>query len=236
MPAAACASDDRDMTWDHEVQRLVERGRDREAAALADRRLSSPPTEGERMHPLELLDHLGPALGGVVGNITAEQLDAETPCTELTVRGVLEHMITGATAFAAAFRGEEPAAPSVDAVRDPVAGFGAAMEGLARSMHAPGALDRTVAAPFGDVPGEAFARFVVLDGLVHGWDLATATNQRYQPDGALVAEVDAFARQAIAPSMRDAGMFAAEVDPSPDASPIESLVAFTGRPTARSSA
>ena len=45
------------------------------------------------------------------------------------------------------------------------------------AIRSPGALDRTVAAPFGDTPGEAFARFVVLDGLVHGWDLATATGQ-----------------------------------------------------------
>ena len=35
--------------------------------------------------------------------------------------------------------------------------------------------------PFGEVPGAVFARFVVFDGLVHGWDLATATGQTYAP-------------------------------------------------------
>ena len=234
------AEDDRGMTtWDSEVQRLVERGRDREAAELAGRNLAPPARQGGSMDPLEQLDQLGPALGGVVTHIRPDQLDEPTPCTELTVRGVLEHMIDGATSFAAAFRGD--AAAPVDATSsdshsstDPVARFGQAMNGLVESMHAPGALDRTVQAPFGAVPGNAFARFVVLDGLVHGWDLATATDQAYRPPDVLVAAVDAFAREAIVPAMREAEMFAPPAQAPADATPLESLVAFTGRPVTRS--
>ena len=95
-------------------------------------------------------------------------------------------------------------------------------------MGAPGALDQTVAAPFGDVPGETFARFVVLDGLVHGWDIATATGQSYDPSDELVAAADAFAHQALDP-LRDGTTFAAAVQPATDASPIERLAAYTGR-------
>ena len=73
-------------------------------------------------------------------------------------------------------------------------------------MSAPDALDKTVAAPFGDVPGEMFARFVVLDGLVHGWDIATATGQTYDPSNELVAAADAFAHQALDP-LRDGTTF-----------------------------
>jgi len=69
---------------------------------------------------------------------------------------------------------------------------------------------------------------------VHGWDLATATGQPYRPPDALVADVGAFARQAIAPSMREAGMFGAPVDAPADATPIEQLAAFTGRSVERS--
>ena len=68
------------------------------------------------------------------------------------------------------------------------------------AMRSPGALDRTIAAPFGDVPGETFARFVALDGLVHGWDIATATGQAYDPPADLVAEIDAFARAGHQPT------------------------------------
>ena len=151
------------------------------------------------MDPLTQLDQLGPHLGGVVAGITPDQLDRPTPCADFTVRGVLEHMIGGATVFAAAYRGEAPAEPDLS---DPLGGFGPALGDLVAAISAPGALDRTVAAPFGEVPGETFARFVVLDGLVHGWDLATATGQPYDPPDELVAAVDAFARQAARPAAR----------------------------------
>jgi uncharacterized protein (TIGR03086 family) len=219
------------MTWDREVQRLMEHGRDREAAALAVRHLSGPTPQGGSMDPLEQLDQLVPVLGGVVTHIGSDQLDEPTPCTQFTVRGVLEHMITGATSFAAAFRGQPTASTESNGATDPLGRFGPAMSGLVDAMHSLGALDRTIAAPFGEVPGPAFARFVVLDGLVHGWDLAIATGQAYQPPDPLVAAVDAFAREAIVPAMREAGMFAAPLEARSDATPIERLVAFTGRST-----
>lgn len=177
------------------------------------------------MDPLTQLDQLAPLLGEVVGGITTEQLDAPTPCSEFTVRGVLEHMVGGATAFAAAFRGVAPTEPDL---ADPLAAFGPALGELGAAISAPGALDRTVAAPFGEVPGETFARFVVLDGLVHGWDMAVATGQDYEPPAELVAAVDAFARGAVDP-LRDGTTFGAAVTPADDATPIERLAAYTGR-------
>ena len=179
------------------------------------------------MDPLTQFDRLGPVLGGVIAGIRPDQLDAPTPCADFTVRGVLEHMIGGATLFAAASRGEEPTDPDVD---DPIAGIQAALGALGEAITAPGALDRTIAAPFGDVDGESFARFVVLDGLVHGWDMAVATGQPYEPDAELVAAADGFARQALDP-LRDGSTFKAAVDAPADAAPIERLAAYTGRST-----
>lgn len=201
------------------ITKLVELGRDREAADLATQ------PQGEPVDALTQLDELGPLLGGVVGGISPDQLDNPTPCGEFTVRGVLEHMIGGATMFAAAFRGEEPGVPDTS---DVLASFGPTLGSLAEAMHSAGALDRTVNAPFGAVPGDTFARFVVLDGLVHGWDMATATGQAYAPSDALVGAVTEFASNAI-PPLRDGVTFGAEVEPSPDATPIERLVALTGR-------
>jgi uncharacterized protein (TIGR03086 family) len=96
-------------------------------------------------------------------------------------------------------------------------------------VHTPGAADRVIAAPFGEVPGSVFARFVAFDGLVHGWDLATGTGQAYAPADDLVEEVEAFAHQALAPEMRDGDTFAAETETPADARPLERLVAFSGR-------
>ena len=177
------------------------------------------------MDPITQLEQLGPHLGAVVAGITPDQLDNPTPCAEFTVRGVLQHMIGGATAFAAAYRGQEPADPDL---RDPLGSFGPVLGDLVAAISAPGALGRTVQAPFGEVLGDTFARFVVLDGLVHGWDLASATGQVYEPPDELVAEADGFARQTIDP-LRDGNTFADAVKPAVDASPIERLANYTGR-------
>jgi uncharacterized protein (TIGR03086 family) len=224
--------------WAQEVQQLILHGRDREAAELAARHLhddpndSISPTKGDTtMGPLEQLDELEPLLGRVASGITADDLDAPTPCANFTVRGVLGHMVGGAVQFAAAFRGETPPEVSADIAEDPdvVARTGTALSGLMAAIRSPGALDRAVAAPFGEMPGDAFARFVVLDGLVHGWDLATATQQTYEPSAALVAAVNAFAHRAIAPAMRDGDTFADALEAPAGATSMERLASFTGR-------
>jgi uncharacterized protein (TIGR03086 family) len=213
-----------------DVMALITAGRDREAAqrGAAVRGRDDPHhDEGAPMDPLAQYEQLGPVLGGVIAGIRPAQLDDPTPCSELTVRGVLEHMISGATAFAAAYRGHEPTPVGTS---DPIVGVQTALNDLTGAISAPGALDRTIAAPFGDVDGETFARFIVLDGLVHGWDMATATGQPYAPPDELVAAVDSFAHQAIDP-LRDGTTFAAAVDPPAGATPIERLAAYTGRGT-----
>jgi uncharacterized protein (TIGR03086 family) len=207
------------------VTRLIELGRDREAAELGVARVEDAHDGGGPLEPLAQLDQLGPILATVVGGIAPAQLDDPTPCASFTVRGVLDHMVGGATAFAAAFRGADPAEPPAGDVLD---AFLPALTDLAAAMHEPGALDRTVAAPFGDVPGDTFARFAVLDGLVHGWDLATATGQAYDPPRALVDAVTSFATGALDP-LRDGETFAAATEPPADATPMERLVACTGR-------
>jgi len=177
------------------------------------------------MQPIEQLEQLGPHLGAVVANIRPEQLTAPTPCAELTVQGVLEHMIVGATAFATAFRDGVPAEPDLG---DPLGSFGSALGDLVAAINEPGALDRTLTTPFGTMDGETFARYVALDGIVHGWDLATATGQRYEPPVELVATIDSFARGFLEPR-RDGHTFADAVPPAAGASPIEQLANFTGR-------
>jgi uncharacterized protein (TIGR03086 family) len=209
------------------ITQLIQRGRDREAAALGSERLATPTGGSSMMDPIAQLDQVMPLLKGMVATLTPEELGAQTPCERFAVQGVLEHMIGGGTMFAAAFRGEAP--PAAVPSGDPLVLFPKVMDELLVAMKAPGALDQMVDAPFGTVPGEVFARFVALDGLVHGWDVATATGKHYEPPADLVAAADAFARQALAPAMRDGDTFKEETAVPASASPIERLVAFTGR-------
>ncbi len=180
------------------------------------------------MDPCTQLDQILPMLDELVSSLDDDQLDGPTACANFDVRNILEHMIGGATTFASAFRGQEPPtalAPPADVV----AMFPLAMAELRSAVHSPGALERTIAAPFGEVPGETFARFVAMDGLVHGWDIATATGRAYDPPADVVAAVTAFTQQAISDDMRDGDTFAAAVDAPAGASPIAQLAALTGR-------
>lgn len=103
------------------------------------------------------------------------------------------------------------------------------MTSLLAAVESPGAMDRMIDAPFGTVPGSVFARFVAFDGLIHGWDLATATGQAYSLPSDVVAEVSAFAREALSVDMRDGDTFAAEVPAPAGADELSALVAFSGR-------
>ncbi|MDZ7676125.1 MAG: TIGR03086 family metal-binding protein [Acidimicrobiales bacterium] len=183
------------------------------------------------MQPTDQLAHILPTVGNVVEGIRPDQLDDPTPCDAFTVHDVLDHMMVLGGSFAYAFRGEEPPEISAPAVYGwvPEKEFRGAMDDLLDAVRSPGAMERTVVAPFGEVPGDTFARFVAFDGLVHGWDLARSTGQDYTLDPEVVAAVDDFARQALTPDMRDGDTFAAETTPPAGAGRLEQLVAFSGR-------
>ncbi len=178
------------------------------------------------MDVLSQIDELDVLLKGVVANIAPDQLGNPTPCAEFDVRGVLNHMVTGADFFGPAFTHTEPSESNTD---DVLAAFAPSITALFGAIHSPGALERKVAAPFGEVPGEAFARYIVVDGIVHGWDLSTATGQPYTPSDELVAAAEACAREMV-PQIRDGGATFGDEAPAPaGATAIERLAAFTGR-------
>lgn len=183
------------------------------------------------MEPIEQLSCILPTVSAVVDRIEPTQLDNRTPCADFTVWGVLDHMLVGGATFAYAFRGEEP--PDIPHPtphgRVPSAEFHKTMDDLLDAVRSPGAMSRTISSPFGAMPGETFARLVAFDGLVHGWDLASATGQDYQPPAAVVAAVDAFARNALSDELRDGDTFKSATTPPAGASQLQRLVAFSGR-------
>lgn len=183
------------------------------------------------MEPTEQLEHLLPTLNALVDRIEPEQLDNPTACAEFTVRDVLDHMIVLGGSFSYWFRGEEApalAAPPADGTV-PAARFRTTMDALLDAVRSPGALDRTISAPVGEMPGSTFARLVAFDGVIHGWDLASAAELDYEPAPAVVVAVDEFARIALTDEMRDGDTFKDATNPPDGASRLERLVAFSGR-------
>lgn len=188
------------------------------------------------MEPTEQLAVILPTIIDLVDRIEADQLGHPTPCADFDVQGVLDHMIGLGSTFVPAFLGEpvsdvaahDDTPPTADG-QVPAAAFRSVMTSLLAAVESPGAMDRMIDAPFGTVPGSVFARFVAFDGLIHGWDLATATGQAYSLPSDVVAEVSAFAREALSADMRDGDTFAAEVPAPAGADELSALVAFSGR-------
>jgi uncharacterized protein (TIGR03086 family) len=183
------------------------------------------------MEPTEQLSHILPTLNSVVDRIEPEQLDLPTPCEKFSVHDVLDHMIVLGGSFAYWFRGE--AAPDIEPSPTdgsvPASQFRKTMDDLLDAVRSPGAMERTITAPMGEMPGSTFARLVAFDGVVHGWDLASATGLDYQLPRPVIAAVDRFARSALTPEMRDGDTFKDATTPNEYATPLESLVAFSGR-------
>lgn len=183
------------------------------------------------MGPTEQLSYILPTCSSVVDRIQVMQMDDPTPCEKFTVRQILEHMMVPAATFTYMFRGlEAPELTLPDfAGRVPAAEFREVMDDLLDAITSPGALERTIESPFGTMNGDTFARLVAFDGLVHSWDLATATGQQLALPPAVVDGVSSFARGALTDEMRDGDTFKQPTNVDAAVGAIEQLAAFSGR-------
>jgi uncharacterized protein (TIGR03086 family) len=78
------------------------------------------------------------------------------------------------------------------------------------------------------VPGSVYAGHRFVDVLIHGWDLATATDQGTALDPTLVSAC----WEVVSPQaelLRDSGVFATDVEAPSDADPQTKLLALLGR-------
>lgn len=183
------------------------------------------------MEPIEQLNVIVPTIASVMDQIDPSQLDAPTPCEQFSVHGILNHFIVLGGTFPAIFRGEE--VPTTEPLPQdghvPAAECREILDELLDAVRAPGAMERTVSTPVGDMPGSAFASFIAFDVAVHGWDLERSTGLRFELPPEVVAAVDEFARAALQPEMRDGDTFKDETTPPEGATRLDRLAAFTGR-------
>jgi uncharacterized protein (TIGR03086 family) len=181
---------------------------------------------------------LGPATratAALVAGVRDDQLDAPTPCPAYSVGDLLDHLGGLSVAFTEAALKDTPEGghePSADGSRlEP--GFrdriGAALSGLAEAWRAPGAFDgMTMAGPV-ELPADVAALVALNEVVVHGWDLARATSQPYEPDAASVQACLDFATSFEAPDEADGGPFGPPVDVPSDAPVLDRLAGATGR-------
>jgi uncharacterized protein (TIGR03086 family) len=125
----------------------------------------------------------------VIAAIKSDQLDDPTPCTEWTVRQLLNHLVSGNLVFVAMVEGGPRPDRSQDHLGgDPLGAFRDTLRRLRAGFARDGVLEETFPTPFGPGPGSLLVHMRVNEMLIHSWDLAKATGQSTDLDPELAEE------------------------------------------------
>jgi uncharacterized protein (TIGR03086 family) len=177
-------------------------------------------------------------LAALVAETDDAQLDRATPCPDYTVGDLLDHIGGLAAAFASAARKEN----GVNATQPPP-GDRAHLGGdwrmrIPRDLAALGDAWTTPSAWEGmtkiagmDMPAEVVGTVGLDEVVTHGWDLARATDRPFDVDDSSIEGCLAFLEplaQPEAAAMREP-VFGPVVSARDDASPLDRVIALTGR-------
>lgn len=170
----------------------------------------------------------------VVG-IDDDALDGPTPCAGTSVRELLSHLDGLAQAFAAA--AAKDLGEMTDTPPDPSAGtladgwrerIPAELDVLAERWRDASAWDGMTRAGGVDLPGEVAGMVALNEVVIHGWDIAVATGQAYEPDDATVAMVTGFLTESRKGEVPES-LFGPAVDVPDDAPAFDRALGLSGR-------
>jgi len=176
-------------------------------------------------------------MAGILAGVPDDALDGPTPCEGMTLGQLIGHVDGFAQVFTLSARKDlgpmtaTPPSPD-DADLEPGWQQRAAdhLAELGEAWQADDAWQGMTQAGGVDLPGSVAGRVVLDELVVHGWDVARATGQPYNPDEAYLREVEATIEQ-----LRDGntgevpGLFGPTVAVPNGASALERVLALTGR-------
>ena len=168
-------------------------------------------------------------------SVGADQWDRPTPCTEWSVRELVNHVVGEDAWTVPLMRGSTIAdvGESLDGDllgEDPIGTAERLADDAVTVVAEKMPTEEKVHLSYGDEEPEEYLRQLAADHLIHAWDLAAATDQDRTLDPDLVAEVATWFvdREEI---YRGAGVVAARVETSAD-DPQTQLLAAGGRDAA----
>ncbi|PRY46134.1 TIGR03086 family metal-binding protein [Umezawaea tangerina] len=161
----------------------------------------------------------------LIEGLTEAELDMATPCTEWTVRGLVQHQVDSTLSFTAGARGV-PLGESRPLGDDPLGVYRATMELAWGVFGSPGLMDRDVEFPgYGPQKGRVLVAAHFVDNLVHAWDLARSLGREYE----LEADLAEAALRIVARYPHGISAFAPPVEVDAGASVTDRLVGRLGR-------
>ncbi|AZM56675.1 TIGR03086 family protein [Streptomyces sp. WAC 01529] len=184
-----------------------------------------------------VLDRHGEALAlftDRVHAIRADQWDAPTPCTDWSVRDLVNHLTSEQLWVPPLLRDGATVADVGDGFDgdmlgpDPVASWDTAATASRAAFREPGALERSVHLSFGDTPAIFYCAQMTTDLVVHAWDLSRAIGaEETLPRGLVdfsVREISPYAAE-----LEKSGLFDPPVEPPPGADAQTKLLCLVGR-------
>ena len=164
-------------------------------------------------------------------------MEATTPCPDLPLGALIDHVGGFAKVFAASARkelGEFTAQPPDPRAENLEPGWRARMtadlSALADAWDASDAWQGMTRAGGQDLPGAMAGRIALDELVVHGWDIARATGQPFDCDAATLREVESTVQQVRDGNDGDIpGLFGPVLAIADDADAIERVLSLTGR-------
>jgi uncharacterized protein (TIGR03086 family) len=192
------------------------------------------------MDNMDIVD-LGPAaqrLADLVARVADDELGNPTPCPAYTVGDLVEHVGGLALAFTAAANkerskyNEEPSPGNAGRLGDDWrTRIPRDLASLAQAWRNPEAWTGMTRIAGGDSPSPVVGLVAADELVVHGWDVARATGQPYDPEPAVLDAARSFLMMFASPDA-PAGpevAFGPSRQVPDDAPPIDRVVALAGR-------
>jgi uncharacterized protein (TIGR03086 family) len=169
--------------------------------------------------------------------VPIDSMDVSTPCPDLPLGALIDHVGGFATVFAASARKDlgkltaQPPDPSADNLEPGWrARLAAGLSVLADAWDAADAWEGMTQAGGQELPGAIAGRIALDELVVHGWDIARATGQRFDCDAATLDEVETTVRRVRGGNDGDIpGLFGPVVAIADDANVLERVLGLAGR-------
>jgi len=175
-------------------------------------------------------------LASLVEGVRDDQLAAPTPCEDVTLGDLLDHIDNLARGFTAAANktrmpGDQTPRPDASRLgsdwRTRIPGH---LDALAEAWREPAAWEGMTQAGGIDLPGEVAAVVALDEVFVHGWDVAAASGQAFAFEPGHLEVAHGFVQRFADQNPEGVpGMFAAPVTVPDDAPPLSRFIGLTGR-------
>ncbi|MDI3406953.1 TIGR03086 family metal-binding protein [Streptomyces cavernicola] len=167
------------------------------------------------------------AVGGLVSAVQPDQFDRPTPCADWDVRTLLGHLVWENLLWAGLADGTPRSDFTADHLgEDHVAAFRTASQAARSAFSRPDMLEQR----YGPAPGRRLVEQLVIEMLVHGWDLAQAVGRPFDTVQQVAETALPVVREIYGELPRTAAGSFAPPQPVPDgAGPLDRLAAYLGR-------